>query len=350
MTSRIKVGKIVIGGGFPIVIQSMAKTDTRDVSSTVDQIKKLEKAGCEIVRVAVKDEKAASAIKKIKERINIPLVADIHFNYKLAIMAMENGADKIRLNPGNIYKENQVVEIAKIAKENKIPIRVGVNSGSVCRDKGEDLAGLMVKTALGYIKILEKAHFYDIIVSLKAADVLVSIDAYRKFSKKSEYPLHLGITASGPVSSGLVKSSIGIGALLSEGIGDTIRVSLTGDPCEEVVAAKNILQTLHLRRFGPEIISCPTCGRCQIDMERIVKDIEQHITHYTLHITRDQYPKIAIMGCEVNGPGEARDADIGIAFGKGAGVIFENGKIIRKIKEDQVVDYLLGWLKVKSER
>ena len=357
MTSEIRLGKIRIGGGSPIVIQSMAKTDTRDVSNTVGQIKELEKAGCEVVRVAVKDAQAASAIKKIKEKINIPLVADIHFNYKLAIMAMENGADKIRLNPGNIYKEDEVLEIAKIAKEKKIPIRVGVNSGSVCRDKrqgargkGGDLAGLMVKSALDYIKILEKARFYDIIVSLKAADVLVTLDAYRKFSKKSRYPLHLGITASGPVSSGLVKSSIGIGALLLEGIGDTIRVSLTGEACEEIVAARNILQTLHLRRFGPEIISCPTCGRCQLDMQRIVKDVEQHITHYTSHITRERYPKIAIMGCEVNGPGEARDADIGIAFGKGAGVVFENGKIVKRIKEGQAVDYLLRWLKVKGER
>ncbi|MDP8229599.1 MAG: flavodoxin-dependent (E)-4-hydroxy-3-methylbut-2-enyl-diphosphate synthase [Candidatus Gorgyraea atricola] len=333
MTKQIKVGKVKIGKGAPIVIQSMAKADTKDVRATVKQIRQLEKAGCEIVRVAVKDFEAAAAIKQIKKRIKVPLVADIHFDHRLALLAIQNGADKIRLNPGNIHKEEQIIEVAKAAKRARVAIRVGVNSGSV--------KGGMVKSALDYIKILEKAKFYDIIVSLKASDVVMTIKAYREFSRKSKYPLHLGITAAGPVSTGLVKSSIGIGALLLEGIGDTIRVSLTADPCEEVIAAKNILQALGLRRFGPEIISCPTCGRCQVDLQSIVKEVEDYITHYTLHITQTRWPKIAIMGCEVNGPGEAKDADIGIACGKKSGVIFKKGKVIKRVKEKNIVKELL---------
>jgi (E)-4-hydroxy-3-methylbut-2-enyl-diphosphate synthase len=358
MTKEIKVEKITIGGGAPIVIQSMTKTDTRDVGATVKQIKELEKVGCEIVRVAVKDFEAASAIKKIKKKINIPLVADIHFDYRLAILAIESGADKIRLNPGNIHREGHLVEIARAAKKQKVPIRVGVNSGSVrlkaqgfprvrsgeTKLKADDL----VNSALDCIKVLEKAHFYDIIVSLKASDVLTTIEAYRKFSKLSDYPLHLGITAAGPISKGLVKSSIGIGVLLLEGIGDTVRVSLTSTPYEEVVAAKNILQALNLRRFGPEIISCPTCGRCQVDLQKIVSEIENFLTPYTLpvpseverHLTPTKCTKIAIMGCEVNGPGEAKEADIGIAFGKGTGALFKKGRIIRKIKASEVTKIL----------
>jgi len=335
MTKQIKVGKIKIGGGSPIVIQSMAKTDTRDVGSTVRQIKELEKAGCELVRLAVKDFEGTSSIKKIKSKINIPLAADIHFDYRLAIRAIENGADKIRLNPGNIYKKDEIVEIARLAKKRHVPIRVGVNSGSVRRSPAGDLAGSMVKAALNYIKILEKVHFYDIIVSLKASDVLTTVDAYRKFSKKSHYPLHLGITAAGPLFSGIVKSSIGIGVLLSEGIGDTIRVSLTGDPCEEVIAAKNILQSLSLRQFGPDIISCPTCGRCQVDLQKIVEVLGSRLQ------ALGGNDKIAIMGCEVNGPGEAKEADVGVACGKGSGVIFRRGKIIKRVKEKDIVSKLL---------
>jgi len=350
VTKQVKVGKIRIGGKAPIVIQSMTKTDTRDVARTVGQIKELEKAGCELVRVAVKDFKAAAAIKKIKNRIKIPLAADIHFDYRLALVAIENGADKIRLNPGNIYKEGQVLEVARAAKKARVPIRVGVNSGSIeapslyplpkgerRKARSKDLANRMVKAALDYIKLLEKARFYDIIVSLKTSDVLTTIDAYRRFSKASKYPLHLGITAAGPVSTGVIKSSIGLGVLLSEGIGDTIRVSLTGDPCEEVIAAKNILQALGLRRFGPDIISCPTCGRCQVDLQKIVADLA---VSYQLSAISQKPIKIAVMGCEVNGPGEAKDADIGIAFGKGAGILFKKGKIIKRVKAKDAVKEL----------
>jgi len=340
MTKQIRVGKIKIGGKAPVVIQSMAKTDTRDVSATVRQIKELEKAGCEIVRVAIKDFQAARAIKKIRKRINIPLVADIHFDYRLAIEAIENGADKIRLNPGNIHKEEQIRAVARAAKKRKIPIRVGINSGSLKNAS----AGNMVKAAIDYIKILEKARFYDIIVSLKASDVLTTIEAYRKFAKSSRYPLHLGITAAGPVSTGLVKSSIGIGALLLQGIGDTIRVSLTAHPCEEVVAAKNILQALNLRNFGPEIISCPTCGRCQVDLQGIVARLSSR-----LEALGSRDVKIAVMGCEVNGPGEAKEADIGIAFGKSAGVLFKKGKIVKKVKVNEVDKVLYSYIKRDTE-
>ena len=343
MTKQIRVGKIKIGGGAPIVVQSMTKTDTRDVAATVSEIRELERAGCELVRVAVKDFQAASAIKKIKKKVKLPLIADIHFDYRLALEAIECGADKIRLNPGNIHKEQHIIEVARLAKKTRVPIRVGVNSGSVkCQVSGvKGMASSLVKTALDFIKILEKAKFYDIIVSLKASDVLTTIDAYRRFSKKSKYPLHLGVTAAGPISTGLVKSSIGIGALLLEGIGDTIRVSLTAHSCEEVAAAKNILQALGLRRFGPEIISCPTCGRCQVDLKRIVRELESRCALYAVRYTPKKFPSIAIMGCEVNGPGEAKEADIGIACGKKSGVIFKKGKITRRVKEKDIIKRLL---------
>jgi len=349
MTRQIKVGNVKIGGGAPISIQSMAKTDTRDVLATVSEIRKLEKSGCEIIRVAIKDFEAAKAIKAIKRKIDLPLVADIHFDYRLALSAIENGADKIRLNPGNIYKENEIKEIVKSAKKRNIPIRVGANSGSIrrapehqsTRAPVKDMVSEMVKSVLGYIKILERMDFYDIIVSLKASDVINTIEAYKLFSKKSRYPLHLGVTAAGAVSSGIVKSSIGIGVLLLNGIGDTIRVSLTGDPVEEVVAAKNILQALELRSFGPDIISCPTCGRCQVDLQKIVAEIQERVSG------KSKIPdiKIAIMGCEVNGPGEAKEADIGIACGKGTGVIFKKGKIIKRVKEKEIAKCLLNMLK-----
>ncbi|MFH1854667.1 MAG: flavodoxin-dependent (E)-4-hydroxy-3-methylbut-2-enyl-diphosphate synthase [Candidatus Omnitrophota bacterium] len=347
MTKQIKVGKVKIGGGAPITVQSMTKTDTRDIRATVRQIKELEAAGCELVRVAVKDFQAATAIKKIKRKIKIPLIADIHFDYRLAIAAIENGADKIRLNPGNIHKEEQIIEVIRLAKKKKVPIRVGLNSGSVIKipssypllkGRGIRVGGNdLVREALDYIKVLEKARFYDIIVSLKTSSVLTTIEAYREFSKVSRYPLHLGVTAAGPVASGLVKSSLGIGILLREGIGDTIRVSLTGHPCEEVIAAKNILQALELRKFGPEIISCPTCGRCQVDLQGIVKKIAFSLQS---SVFSQKALKIAIMGCEVNGPGEAKEADIGIAFGKGAGVLFKKGKIIRRVKEKDAIKAL----------
>ena len=346
MTRQIKVGDVKIGNGAPVSIQSMAKTDTRDVLSTVRQIKGLEKAGCEIIRVAVKDFEAAKAIRGIKNKINIPLVADIHFDYRLALSAIENGADKIRLNPGNISKEEEIREVVKLAKKRKIPIRVGANSGSIrnrVKSRGHRAEGIeqrakdLVEPVLDYIKILERMEFYDIIVSLKASSVLSTIEAYRLFSKRSKYPLHLGITSAGPVSTGIVKSSIGIGALLLDGIGDTIRVSLTGDPVEEVIAAKNILQALDLRKFGPEVISCPTCGRCQVDLQKIAEQIGSRLKAQG---SRESI-KIAVMGCEVNGPGEAREADIGIACGNGSGVIFKKGKIVKRVKEKNIVKELL---------
>jgi (E)-4-hydroxy-3-methylbut-2-enyl-diphosphate synthase len=375
LTKQVKVGGIKIGGSAPVSIQSMAKTDTKDIKATIRQIKELEKAGCEIVRVAIKDFESAKAIRDIKKKINIPLTADIHFDYRLAICAIENGIDKIRLNPGNIYKENEIKEVAKLAKKKKIPIRIGVNSGSLssiphpvssiqypvssinhqvssiqhpASSTKHQVSDIMVKSALDYIKVLEKQDFYDIIVSLKASDVLTSIDAYKKFSKLSNYPLHLGITEAGTVSQGVVKSAIGIGALLLDGIGDTIRVSLTANPVEEVISAKSILQAINLRRFGPEIISCPTCGRCQVDLQKIVEQIENaiaielsasRITHYA---QRNVYPKIAIMGCEVNGPGEAKEADIGVACGKGVGVVFKKGKILKRVKEKDIVTEILS--------
>ncbi len=352
MTKQIKVGNVKIGGGAPVSIQSMTKTDTRDVLGTIRQIKELEKAGCEIIRVAVKDFEAAKAIKAIKRKINLPLVADIHFNYRLALSAIQNGADKIRLNPGNINKKEHIIEVVRLAKKKRIPIRIGVNSGSVpspfplpigerVRARGRNSADQMVKAALDYIKILERMDFYDIIVSLKASSVLSTIEAYKLFSKKSKYPLHLGVTAAGPVSTGIVKSSIGIGALLLDGIGDTIRVSLTGDPVEEVIAAKNILQALELRSFGPEIISCPTCGRCQVNLQAIVNKVTSRITNDERRTTKNYHSKIAIMGCEVNGPGEAKEADIGVACGKGTGVIFKKGKIVKRVKEKDIVIELL---------
>ncbi len=354
-TRQVKVGGVRIGGNAPISIQSMTKSDTRDIPKTIKEIGALEKAGCEIVRVAVKDKEAAEAIREIKKRMKVPLVADIHFNYNLALLAIKNGADKIRLNPGNIYKREELEAVVKAAKKRKIPIRVGVNSGSVSGLRSQvsglkrnEIADLLVKSAVDYIRLLEKMDFYDIVVSLKASDTLTTIEAYRKISKRIDYPLHLGVTAAGPVESGLVKSSIGIGILLLEGIGDTIRVSLTGNSCDEVIAARNILSALRLRNFGPDIISCPTCGRCQVDLRKIITEIGSRVKaqgsrhKFTLHPSPfTQMFKIAVMGCEVNGPGEARDADIGVACGKGYGAIFKDGRIIKRVEESKIAEQLI---------
>lgn len=328
-TRIVKVGNVKIGGGNPVVIQSMAKTDTRDVASTVAEIRRLEKAGCEIVRVAVKDMEAARAIKAIKRQIKIPIVADIHFDYRLALESLASGADKIRINPGNMSDPIKLKEVIRAAKNQEIPIRIGLNSGSA---KG------LVKTALRYIRLFENARFRDIIVSVKSSGVEETVKAYRELAVLCNYPLHLGVTAAGPSNMGVVKSSIGIGALLLDGIGDTVRVSLTADPVEEVIAAKRILQALNLRSFGPNIISCPTCGRCQVNLGKIVKEFEEK-KFISGHST------IAIMGCEVNGPGEAKEADIGIAFGKGSGVLFRKGKLIKKIKVKDSVSELKKLLK-----
>ncbi len=342
-TRLINIGGIKIGGGLPIVIQSMAKTATKDAAATIRQIKSLKKAGCEIVRVAVKDMADAKAVKEIKKKIDLPLVADIHFHYRLALEAIKNKADKIRLNPGNIFKIDEIKEIVTLAKKYKIPIRVGLNSGSV-KIENNSISESMVKGALNYLKILEGMDFQDIVVSLKASTLRDTLEAYRKMSLLCDYPFHLGITASGLPQQGLIKSAIGIGMLLSEGMGDTIRVSLTSPPEEEVFAAKGILTALNLRRFGIEVISCPTCGRCEVDLINKVKIIEQKISLYN-HNHKHQ-EKIAIMGCFVNGPGEAKEADLGIAFGKKYGLIFKRGKILKKLPEGDAVTYILKELNI----
>lgn len=340
-TRQIKVGPVKIGGSAPISIQSMAKTDTRDIKATVSQIKELEKAGCEIVRVAVLDQAAARAIKEIKKRIKIPLVADIHFSYQLALEAIKSGADKIRLNPGNISKREEVEKVVLAAKKRKIPIRVGVNSGSlVSAGKGQRMAQQMVASALNYIKTLERLNFRDIVVSLKASDVVTSIEAYRLISKKNNYPLHLGITAAGLPEQATIKSALGMGVLLLEGIGDTLRVSIAGDPIREVEVARQILASLNLRHFGPELIVCPTCGRCQIDVVKIAEGLKSRLASLPIQ-SKGKPLKIAVMGCIVNGPGEAKEADIGFAGGKGVGIIFKKGKVIKKVKEQNLVKELL---------
>jgi (E)-4-hydroxy-3-methylbut-2-enyl-diphosphate synthase len=338
-TCQISIGPLKIGGDAPISIQSMTKTDTRDVQKTVHQIRRLEKAGCEIVRVAVVDEEAARAIAEIKNRIHIPLIADIHFHYRLALKAMESGADGIRLNPGNIGGRDRLKAIVINAKDRSIPIRIGVNAGSLERDLlkrfGGATAGAMVSSALRTIEWMEDLGFRQIKVSLKASDVLRTVEAYRLFSKTTDYPLHLGITEAGRGSGAIVKSSIGIGLLLSEGIGDTLRVSLTGDPTEEVRVGYEILRALKIRQRGVEIISCPTCGRCEVDLTHLVKKVEKGVQKISQPIT------IAIMGCVVNGPGEAKEADIGIAGGRKVGVLFKKGKVVKKVKEKDFASVLL---------
>lgn len=339
-TRVVKAGNVLIGGDNPVVIQSMCNTDTRDVSATVSQIKALEKAGCEMVRVAVPDMIAAQAIGKIKEQISIPLVADIHFDYKLAVEAMEQGIDKIRINPGNIGSKEKVRIVADMAKEKGIPIRIGVNSGSLQKDLLKKFGGhvtpeAMVESALSHVKILEECDFRDIVISIKSSNVPFSIEAYSLLSQAVDYPLHLGITEAGTVYSGTVKSAVGIGSILAMGIGDTIRVSLTGDPTEEIKAAKEILKSLELRKFGVEMISCPTCGRTQIDLISLAQQVEEKCRNINKDI------KVAVMGCAVNGPGEAREADIGIAGGHGEGLIFKKGEILKKVPENELLDTLM---------
>ncbi len=333
------VGKVAIGGDAPISVQSMTKTDTRDVSSTIRQIKKLEKAGCEIIRVAVPDMEAANVLPQIKQKIKIPLVADIHFDYKLALKAIDSGVDKLRINPGNIGAKWKVKEIVKTATERKIPIRIGVNAGSVPRDilakYRKVSAKALVEAAARHIKILEDLNFRDIVISVKAFDVPTTIQAYELIAEEKNYPLHLGITEAGLPQSGAIRSALGIGLLLAQGIGDTIRVSLTGDPVEEVRVGQEILRSLNLRDYGPIIISCPTCGRCEIDIISLTKKVEQKVKNTNAPL------KIAVMGCVVNGPGEARYADVGIAGGKGYGLLFRKGKIIGKVKEKDLIKTLL---------
>ncbi|MHB8172286.1 MAG: flavodoxin-dependent (E)-4-hydroxy-3-methylbut-2-enyl-diphosphate synthase [Thermincolia bacterium] len=338
-TRQIKVGSVAVGGDAPISVQSMTNTDTRDATATVEQINQLAAAGCEIVRVAVLDTEAAVAIKEIKSRITIPLIADIHFDYKLALEAMINGVDGLRINPGNIGTEEKVQAVVDAAKDKGIPIRIGVNAGSLEKKflerYGHATPQAMVESALSHVAILEKLNFRDIKISLKASYVPLMLDAYRLLAGKVDYPLHIGVTEAGTVQSGTIKSSVGIGALLAEGIGDTIRVSLTGHPVHEIRVGYEILKSLGLRERGPVLISCPTCGRCQINLIQVAEEVEQRIQHL------DKPLKIAIMGCIVNGPGEAREADIGIAGGKGVGLLFKKGEIVRKVPEEQLVETLL---------
>ena len=335
----VKVGNLLIGGGNQVVIQSMTNTDTADVEATVKQIKELEKAGCQMVRMTINNIEAARAIKEIKPLVNVPLCADIHFDYRLAIMAIENGIDKLRINPGNIGSDERVNEVVKKAKEHKIPIRIGVNSGSIekhiLEKYGKPTADGMVESAMYHINLLEKNDFHDIVISLKASNVKMMVEAYRKISTLVDYPLHLGVTEAGTAFQGTVKSAIGIGSLLVDGIGDTIRVSLTEDPVEEIKVAKEILKVLGLIEAGVEIVSCPTCGRTEIDLIGLAKKVEKEFENEKRQI------KIAVMGCVVNGPGEAREADYGVAGGKGEGLLFKKGEIVRKINGDRLVEELL---------
>ncbi|NLC06592.1 MAG: flavodoxin-dependent (E)-4-hydroxy-3-methylbut-2-enyl-diphosphate synthase [Syntrophomonadaceae bacterium] len=342
-TRPLKVGRVVIGGGSPISVQSMTKTDTRDVKATVRQIGELEEAGCEIVRLAVVDTEAAEAIKKIRQHTQLPLIADIHFDYRLALECIENGIDGLRINPGNIGDRSRVEMITQRALDKRIPIRIGVNAGSLEKHLLDRYGGVtaeaLVESALGHIRILESLRFYDIKVSIKASDVPLMLQAYRQLSRTVNYPLHLGVTEAGTRYTGTIKSAIGIGTLLAEGIGDTIRVSLTGPPTEEVRVGFEILKALGLRRKGVEIISCPTCGRCQIDLLPVVEKIEQEVSSIKTPL------KVAIMGCVVNGPGEARQADVGVAGGKGVALLFKEGKPLRKIKQSEMADALLAEIK-----
>lgn len=341
-TRQIAIGNVKIGGGAPISVQSMTNTKTTDTKATVAQIKALQNAGCDIVRLAVPDMAAAENIANIKAQTDVPLVADIHFDYRLALTAIEQGIDALRINPGNIGDEERVKAVVTVAKAKHIPIRIGVNAGSLDKKLlakyGKVTAQALVESAMQHVRILEKLDFHDIKISLKAHDVPLTIEAYRLMSETVDYPLHLGITEAGTVNTGIIKSAVGIGALLAEGIGDTFRISLTGDPVNEVKVANEILKALGLKEYGPTLISCPTCGRCNIDLPSIAAKVEQRLDGIAKPL------KVAVMGCVVNGPGEARDADIGIAGGKGEGLLFRKGEIIGKVPEDKLVDALFAEL------
>lgn len=339
MKREVTVGGVKIGGNAPVSIQSMTNTDTRNVAETVNQIRRLETAGCQIIRVAVPDMEAARAVGEIKKQITIPLVSDIHFDYRLALECIKNGVDKVRINPGNIGDREKVKAVADACRERNIPIRIGVNGGSLEKELlkkyGKPTSDALVESALSHVKILEDLDFSDIIVSIKVSDVPTMLEAYRKFDKLKDIPLHVGVTEAGTKQAGMVKSAVGIGALLSQGIGNTMRVSLTADPVEEIYAAKEILKVLGLRKQGAELISCPTCGRTRIDMIPIAEEMEKRLRDI------DKDIKVAVMGCAVNGPGEAREADIGVAGGVGEGLIFKKGEILRKVKEDEIIPALM---------
>lgn len=337
-TKTVRVGDRLLGGDNPILIQSMCNTKTEDVAATVAQIHALEEAGCDVIRVAVPTMEAAAAVREIRRQIRIPLVADIHFDYRLAIASMEAGADKIRINPGNIGARERILAVVEKAKEYGVPIRVGVNSGSlekeIVKKYGCVTADGLVESALDKVHILESFDFDQIVISIKSSDVRMSVEAYEKLAKCTDYPLHVGITEAGSAYAGNIKSAIGIGTILYQGIGDTIRVSLTDDPLEEIRSAKLILRTLGLRQEGVELVSCPTCGRTQIDLIGLAKQAEELVSHYSLPI------KVAVMGCVVNGPGEAREADLGIAGGNGEGLLFRKGEILRKVPESELLNEL----------
>ena len=338
LTKEVHIGNRVIGGANPILIQSMTNTKTEDVAATVAQIQKLTKAGCDIIRCAVPTMEAAKALAEIKKQVEIPIVADIHFDYKLAIVAMENGADKIRINPGNIGSIDRVKAVVDVAKERNIPIRVGVNSGSLEKNLVEKYGGVtaegIVESALDKVKIIEDMGYDNLVVSIKSSDVMMCVKAHELIADKTNHPLHVGITEAGTIISGNIKSSIGLGLILNQGIGDTIRVSLTGDPVEEIKSAKLILRTLGLRKGGIEVVSCPTCGRTQIDLIGLANKVETMVAEFPLDI------KVAVMGCVVNGPGEAKEADLGVAGGIGEGLIIKKGEIFKKVPEDQLLDAL----------
>ena len=347
MSKVVQIGNRVIGGGNPILIQSMTNTKTENVSATVDQINRLAAAGCDIIRCAVPTMEAAIALKEIKKQVSIPVVADIHFDYRLAIAAMENGADKIRINPGNIGNAKRVKAVVNVAKEHNIPIRVGVNSGALEKNLVEKYHGVtaegIVESALDKVKLIEDMGYDNLVISIKSSDVMMCVKAHELIAKETEHPLHVGITESGTIISGNIKSSIGLGLILHQGIGDTIRVSLTGDPLEEIKSAKLILRTLGLRKDGIEVVSCPTCGRTQIDLIGLANKVENMVADIPLDI------KVAVMGCVVNGPGEAKEADIGIAGGIGEGLLIKHGEIIKKVPESELLETLrnelLNWKK-----
>lgn len=339
-TKVIKIGDLKIGGGNPIAVQSMTKTRTSDIDATVKQIHELEKAGCQIVRCAVPDKESALALKEIKRQISLPLVADIHFNHNYALMAAEAGVDKLRINPGNIGDAEKIKSVVSAAKERGIPVRVGVNSGSLEKEirkkyNGHVTAKGLVESALKNVRILEKHDFTDIVISIKATSIPMTIQAYQMIAKKTNYPLHVGITEAGIPRIGIVRSAAGLGAILAQGIGDTLRVSLTGNPAEEVRVGHEILKSLELTHHGITVISCPTCGRAEVDVEKIAQEVEEKTRHIKQSLT------VAIMGCEVNGPGEAADADVGLAGGNRVGLIFREGQVVRKVPESEMIEALM---------
>ena len=338
-TRKIYVGNVAVGGDAPVVVQSMCNTDTRDIRASLQQINRLAEVGCELIRLAVLDDKAVEALKIIKEEAPIPLIADIHFDHRLALGALEAGVDGLRINPGNIGGEKAVTKVVQAAAERRVPIRIGVNSGSLDKDLHQRYGGAtaeaMVESALRQIKLLESLQFYEIKISLKSSDVFTMVESYRLLAHKVSYPLHLGVTEAGTIISGTAKSAIGIGLLLAEGIGDTIRVSLTSDPIDEIKAAYEILRALKLRERGVEVISCPTCGRCEIDLIDLTHEVEKRLLRVKTPL------KVAIMGCVVNGPGEAKEADVGIAGGRGQGILFKKGEIVEKLPEEELMPRLL---------